>query len=113
MTKRLLLDILERTFWTFIQGTSSTLLLAGFLGIDAWKAAIVGGLAAVIAMVKGIAASRLGEVGTAATLPGVVAPVGTVVGTVTTTTGRVVGDVVGTVSEILDGGDDAGRSPSH
>jgi hypothetical protein len=98
MTRRLFLDILERVFWTFIQGAASTLLLSDFLGIEAWKAAAVGGAAAVLALIKGIAASRMGDPGSGATLPAIVTTAGTVTGTVVGTTGEVVGEIVGDVT---------------
>lgn len=69
MNRRLILDILERVGWTFIQGATSTLILSGFLEVDAWKAAAVGGVAAVLAFVKGLAASKVGSPISAATLP--------------------------------------------
>lgn len=69
MTKKLFIDIAERSVWTFIQGATSVLLLSGFLDTAAWKAAVVGGVAAVLALVKGTAASRIGSPATAATLP--------------------------------------------
>jgi hypothetical protein len=97
MTRRLLLDILERVIWTFVQGASSTLLLSNFLGVEAWKAAVVGGLAAIIALVKGLAASRLGDPGSGATLPAVITTAGTVTGTVVDTAGDVVGEIVGDI----------------
>ena len=69
MKRRLILDIAERVAWTFIQGAVSTLLLSGFLDTAAWKAAVVGGVAAVLALIKGTAASHVGSPATAATLP--------------------------------------------
>lgn len=106
MKKRLIYDMAERVIWTFIQGTSSTLLLSGFLGISAWKAGVIGGGAAVLAMVKGVAAVHVGNPATAATLPATVEAVATVAGSLTgqvlDTTGQVLGEVTGTVEGILD-----------
>lgn len=105
MNKRIIADIGERFVWTFIQGTTSTLLLAGFLGTSAWKAAVVGGLAAVIALVKGMAAVHMGNPATAATLPAALeataAVAGSVTGTVVDTTGQVLGEVTGIVGGVL------------
>lgn len=102
MKKRLLYDIAERFLWTFIQGATATFLLSGFLGVDQWKAGVVGGLSAVLALLKGVAAVHVGNPATAATLPATVEAVGTVagqvVGQVVDATGSVVGDVTGTVS---------------
>lgn len=107
MRKRLLLDIAERVAWTFIQGAAATLLLSGFLNIAAWKAAAIGGVAACLSMLKGLAASRLGVLGTASTLPAAAVAtgevVGEVVGTVVDTAGEVVGEVTGTVAGTVGG----------
>lgn len=101
MNRRLFIDIAERVFWTFLQGASSTLILTGFLEIEAWKAAIVGGVAAVLALVKGIAASKVGSPVSAATLPSLTEAVaivsGQVSGQVMDSTGAIVGEVSGTV----------------
>jgi hypothetical protein len=91
MKKRLLADIAERVIWTFIQGAAATLMLSGFLDIEAWKAAAVGGVAAVLALVKGTAASQIGSPISAATLPKTLE-----------TTGTLATDVVGEVSEVVD-----------
>lgn len=100
MSRRLFLDIAERVFWTFVAGATSTLLLSGFLDTEAWKAAVVGGVSAVISLVKGVAASRIGDPATAATLPAL-GPVGTVTGQVVSTAGDVVGEVIGEAERIL------------
>ncbi len=95
MKKRLLLDIAERVIWTFIQGATATLLLSGFLDTAAWKAACVGGVAAVLALVKGTAASKMGSPISAATLPKTVE-----------TTGTLATEVVGQVTEVVEGAAD-------
>lgn len=76
MTKDKLLDLLERSGWTFIQTFLATLLVSGVLdanGIDieAWK---VAGIAALLAAIKAVIAQQFGT-GTAATLPSKVEPV--------------------------------------
>lgn len=97
MKRRLLIDIAERIFWTFIEGASATLLLSGFLNVAAWKASVVGGVAAVLALVKGTAASKVGSPITAATLPRTMESSGTLAT-----------DVVAGVSEAVEGvADDA------
>jgi hypothetical protein len=95
MKKRLLLDIAERVFWTFIQGASATLLLSGFLDTEAWKAACVGGVAAVLALVKGTAASQVGSPISAATLPKTLE-----------STGTLATDVVSEVADVVEGAAD-------
>lgn len=113
MNRRLFLDIVERVGWTFLQGATSTLILADFLEVDAWKAAAVGGLAAVLAFVKGLAASRVGSPLSAATLPAlppstsvvvgqVLGPVGEKVGEVTSETGDLVGAAGAVVGPVVD-----------
>lgn len=113
MNRRLILDIVERVGWTFIEGATSTLILADFLEVDTWKAAVVGGLAAVLAFVKGLAASKVGSPISAATLPAlppstsvvvgqVLGPVGEVVGEVTSETGDLVGAAGAVVGPVID-----------
>lgn len=70
MTKAQLLDLLERSAWTFVQTFLGVILAAGLidsasLDLDAWKAAAI---AAAIAGVKAVIAQQFGN-GTAATLP--------------------------------------------
>ena len=112
MSRRLLLDIIERVGWTFIEGATATLMLADFLAVDAWKAAVVGGLAAVLAVIKGYAASKVGSSISAATLPAlppstnvvvgeVLGPVGEVVGEVTSETGDLIGTAGAVVGEVI------------
>lgn len=105
MRRRLVLDIGERAGWTFVQGATSTLLLQGFLGVAAWKAAVVGGVAALIAALKGLAATKVGAP-SAATLPAALEATGAVVGSVTGTvvsgTGEVLGTVTGAVGGVLE-----------
>lgn len=107
MKRKLVLDIVERVLWTFAQGAAATLLLSGAFDIDTWKAAAIGGVAAVLSMLKGLAASRLGVLGTAATLPAAViatgAVVGEVAGTVVDAAGEVVGEVTGVVAGTVGG----------
>ena len=64
-------DLLERVVWTFIQSFLGVLavdqaLLDGDLG--AVKVAAAAGAAAVASVIKGVAASRLGDKGTASTV---------------------------------------------
>ncbi len=56
-------DALERIVWTFVQAFVGALLAdaAGVLNLDAVKAAGIAGLAAVLAVVKTVAASRIGR----------------------------------------------------
>ena len=63
-------DAAERVGWTFLQGALATGSLEQLAtgDLDAWRAAAVGGVAAVLALVKAIAARRVGDVHSAATL---------------------------------------------
>jgi len=63
------LDALERVVWTFVETFTATLILAGALDMSTLKAAGLSAVAAVLAVVKAIAAKHVGEGGTAATLP--------------------------------------------
>lgn len=68
MTKDLAKDIAERAVWTFVQAfTAAWVVVDGQLAPSA-KTAALAGLAAVVALIKGVAASRLGEQNAA--LPG-------------------------------------------
>lgn len=76
MFKDKLLDLLERSGWTFIQAFAAALLVSGVLDSgtfdgDVWK---VGVVAAIIAAIKAVIAQQFGT-GTAATLPSSVEPV--------------------------------------
>lgn len=63
-------DLLERAAWTAIQGALAAggieQLAAG--NVDAMHAAVVGAIAAVLSMIKSIAARRVGDSDSAATL---------------------------------------------
>jgi hypothetical protein len=76
MFKDKLLDLLERSGWTFVQTFFATLLVTGVLDLqnfdlEAWKVALV---AAALSAVKSVIAQQFGT-GTAATLPESVEPV--------------------------------------
>lgn len=67
-------DLAERVIWSFLGGTVAVLVAAGpadMLHVGFWKAASVGGLTAVVALVKGLAARGLGAKNSASTAPGV------------------------------------------
>ncbi len=68
MTKKLLLDIAERTFWTYVQSFIGLLLASSVIDITTLKAAGVSAIPAALAVIKGFAASRVGD-NTAAALP--------------------------------------------
>lgn len=83
MTRRIFyLDLLERAAWTFAEGFATVWLTLPFLadiagggdvdlsaGRTVLAAAVAGGLMSVLALVKGAAASRVGDRNSAATLP--------------------------------------------
>lgn len=82
MTNRFWKDLLERCFWTFVQTFLALFvaqLAAGTVdewsGIDAWftalRAAGVGAVAATLALLKGLIASRIGNPESASTVKSV------------------------------------------
>jgi hypothetical protein len=74
VNKAFLLDLAERSVWTFLQ-TAGALWVANAaqdaVDIPFWDNLKVAALAGVIAVVKGLIASRVGNSGTAQALPGV------------------------------------------
>lgn len=72
MTRRLLLDVAERATLTFVQAFLSVWLVADWADLTdvrlAQRAAVAG-IAAALAVVKGFAAARVGDPGTASLLP--------------------------------------------
>ncbi len=62
-------DLAERVFWTFVQAFLAPLSVTMILGGDvtALRAALYGGAAAVLSLLKGVAASKVGTPGTAST----------------------------------------------
>ncbi len=64
-------DLAERAIATFAQSLVAVLVIVegGLFGVDWSQGLAVAGLAALIAILKGIAASYVGEKGTAALLP--------------------------------------------
>jgi hypothetical protein len=69
MTKQQILDLLERSAWTFVQAFVAVLVASGIFDtggdFEAWKAAAI---AALLAAVKAVVAQQFGN-GTAATVP--------------------------------------------
>lgn len=73
MSRRLALDILERALWTAAQAFASTWIVtewADLSDVGLAKRAAVAAVAAALSVVKGSLASRVGDGGSAATLPG-------------------------------------------
>ncbi len=56
----LLIDILERAAWTFIQGFAAVVLASGTIDVTVVQAAGVAGGMAVLSLVKSLAASKVG-----------------------------------------------------
>lgn len=73
--RRLLCDVLERLLWTFVQAGLASLAVGGLFGLEAWKGAAIAGAAAVLSLLKGLAAARLGAL-SASTLPSALDPAG-------------------------------------
>jgi hypothetical protein len=69
MDKKFLKDVAERAFWTFVQAAIAAYTVTG--GKDAAKAAAIAGAAAVLSLLKGIAASRIGVKDSASTIPSI------------------------------------------
>ncbi|MFH9404882.1 hypothetical protein ACH4JS_34745 [Streptomyces sp. NPDC017638] len=67
-------DLAERVIWTFL-GAAGAVALAGgpadMLSVSFWEGAGTAGLAAVVTLVKGIAARLIGPKNSASTAPGV------------------------------------------
>ena len=66
MSKKLLLDMIERAAWTFAEAFLAVYVITD---VSSAKTAAVAGAGAALAVVKGFVASHVGESGTAATLP--------------------------------------------
>lgn len=67
-------DLTERVIWTFLGGTTAVVAAAGpadMLHASFWQAAGVGGLAAVVSLVKGLGARLVGTKNSASTVSGV------------------------------------------
>lgn len=62
------LDLAERAFFTFVQAFTAAMVVPD-LSISGLKAAGLAGVAAVFALLKGLAAGVIGEKGSAAALP--------------------------------------------
>ena len=58
MNKAYILDILERSAWTFIQAAAGVAIVAGGFGAEVWKAAAVAGG---LAICKAIVAGQVGK----------------------------------------------------
>lgn len=72
MTRQLLLDVAERATLTFVQAFLSVWLVADWADladVHLAQRAAVAGIAAALAVVKGFAAARVGDLGTASLLP--------------------------------------------
>lgn len=71
MTRKLLFDLIERAWWTFIQSSSGVLVGAAVfdIGVPALQVAGMAGIASVLSLLKGFAASRLTSLDTASTVP--------------------------------------------
>lgn len=67
MRRELLVDVAERAVWTLVQAFAAAVVAAGALDLEALK---VAGVAAVLAVLKGLAGTRIGDRHSAATLPG-------------------------------------------
>lgn len=67
-------DLIERVIWTFL-GAAAAVALAGgpadMLSVSFWQGAGTAGLAAVVTLVKGLAARLVGQRNSASTAPGV------------------------------------------
>lgn len=67
-------DLIERIIWTFLGAAAAVALAAGpadMLSVSFWQGAGTAGLAAVVTLVKGLAARLIGPKNSASTAPGV------------------------------------------
>ena len=67
-------DLAERVIWTFLGGTTAVVVASGpadVLHASFWQAVATGGVAAVVSLVKGLAARGFGSTNSASTVPGV------------------------------------------
>jgi hypothetical protein len=73
-TRTYVTDLIERIIWTFL-GAASAVALAGgpadMLSVSFWESVGVGGLAAVVTLVKGLVARIVGAKNSASTAPSV------------------------------------------
>lgn len=68
LNRKLLQDVGERTFWTFLEAGAGVVVAAGGFGVNVLKAAAVAGG---IAIAKGILAGQFGNRRSASSLPAV------------------------------------------
>lgn len=67
-------DLAERVIWSFLGGTVAVVVAAGpadMFNASFWQAAGTGGVAAVVSLVKGLAARGIGAKNSASTASGV------------------------------------------
>ncbi|MEU9597141.1 hypothetical protein AB0E06_10045 [Streptomyces sp. NPDC048109] len=67
-------DLIERIIWTFLGAAGAVALAAGpadMLSVSFWEGAGTAGMAAVVTLVKGIAARLIGSKNSASTAPSV------------------------------------------
>ncbi|WIC88830.1 holin [Streptomyces phage OnionKnight] len=67
-------DLTERVIWTFLGAAGAVALAAGptdMLNVSFWQGAVTAGMAAVVTLVKGIAARLIGPKNSASTAPSV------------------------------------------
>lgn len=62
-------DLLERCAWTFVQAFLGAYAVTG--GRKAAESAAIAGVAAVLSVVKGVAAKRIGDSDSASTVPSI------------------------------------------
>lgn len=100
MSSQYFWDLVERVIATFVQATAAALAVNGGWSVNALK---IGAAAGGLAVLKGVAAGRIGDPQTAGVLPAAVGgaagaavggAVGTVVGDVVQSVGQAVGDIL-------------------
>jgi hypothetical protein len=75
MRERYVRDLIERVVWTWLQAFGATLIISDFFNVDnvtdvsILEQAALAGVAAVLALIKGLVATKVGSPYTAATLP--------------------------------------------
>lgn len=68
LSKKFVLDLVERACWTYVQSFLGLLMVSGPLDLDAVRLALVAALPAALAVIKGAGARLVGDKDSAATL---------------------------------------------
>jgi hypothetical protein len=59
MDENFFIDAAERAVWTFVEAAAGALLVSGLMGLDAYKGALIAGIAAALSVIKSTARKAL------------------------------------------------------